>query len=1016
MNAASAPAVRAKPRILVCGMPRSMTTWAFNVLRELLSDPEGDYLWIAPGAPEEARFAQGGRTVLAKCHHFSPALAQAADVVVYSYRDVRSAAVSYHRKFGSACSRELVDNWVEAERRWLQFASISLRYEDVEREPLQAVAALRAMLGRKAPGVPLTALADAEVLARVDDTFRGLQDGRDVKYDASTMILPAHRTFQPEPEKLSPAEKAIYDRIGAEFAPWLASHRYVASSDLGQELEYRIARLLMEALPRPVVVDVGVERGSFVELALAAGAEQVHGFEPLPRHQEFLAGRYAGNPRVRIHPLALSDRAGTARFHIATDAQGRELDYHHSLEDLGDSAEVIRSRRAIDVRIAALGGLVADGTVPAKVDFLKVDTDGHDLAVLQGLGELRPAAIMAEYWDTLPESSGRNPFTLAQLCDWASANGYARMLVVRRHGRIELLQSDAPWSISGDWGNVVFLGPAFPLGKVQARLHEMGLEAYRGLRDYVAGLMAETEAKEAEIRTLDAGLREARAHLAAASEAAQASGLHAQLAEKEAVLQRLHGEIVEKEAALQRLHGEIVGKEAEIQRVHREVAARDSNVRLAAAQLTEKEAVIQQQAAQLVEARRQAEAAQREHDGLQREHQALARSAEEKEAVVRTLQRAFEHTESLLKELRDTDRNRHVAFSPEVQAALARGLEEKEAVIQELKKALDAYRAAFSFISYFTRPVSRVIPISALARLHPRNVMPRPRLGTLYQHEPQELVIPPSYRRTVALSAAPKISLVTPSFRQAAFIERTLKSVLDQQYPNLEYFVQDGGSDDGTREILERYSGRIAGWESKPDGGQSQAINLGFRRTSGEIMAWLNSDDILLPGALHCVADFFNRHPDVDVIYGHRLLIDENDRLIGRWILPAHEDNVLSWADYVPQETLFWRRRIWDKAGGTIDESFRFAMDWDLLVRFRKAGARFVRIPRFLGGFRIHPHQKTSAAITETGFKEMDRIRERALGRVPTHTEVRRAVTPYLLRHVACEIGWQIRGKLGGNR
>jgi len=240
--------------------------------------------------------------------------------------------------------------------------------------------------------------------------------------------------------------------------------------------------------------------------------------------------------------------------------------------------------------------------------------------------------------------------------------------------------------------------------------------------------------------------------------------------------------------------------------------------------------------------------------------------------------------------------------------------------------------------------------------------------------------------------------------------------VLEQNYPNLEYHVQDGGSEDGTLEIIQRHAHRLAGWESRSDSGQSQAINLGFAHTSGEIMAWLNSDDILLPGALHCVVDFFNRNPDVDVIYGHRLLIDENDKLIGRWILPAHNDKILSWADYVPQETLFWRRSIWEKVGGRIDESFRFAMDWDLLLRFRDAGARFARVPRFLGGFRIHPHQKTSAAISEIGFQEMDRLRERALGRVPTHLEVRRAVAPYLLRHLACEVGWRIRGTLGGHR
>src|SRR6202162_2378644 len=99
-------------------------------------------------------------------------------------------------------------------------------------------------------------------------------------------------------------------------------------------------------------------------------------------------------------------------------------------------------------------------------------------------------------------------------------------------------------------------------------------------------------------------------------------------------------------------------------------------------------------------------------------------------------------------------------------------------------------------------------------------------------------------------------------------------------------------------------------------------------------MAWLNSDDIMLPGALAYVATYFNQHPGIDVVYGHRILIHENDQQNGRWVMPGHNYDLLSWADYIPQETLFWRRRIWDKVGGRVDESFRFAMDWDLLVRF----------------------------------------------------------------------------------
>ena len=288
----------------------------------------------------------------------------------------------------------------------------------------------------------------------------------------------------------------------------------------------------------------------------------------------------------------------------------------------------------------------------------------------------------------------------------------------------------------------------------------------------------------------------------------------------------------------------------------------------------------------------------------------------------------------------------------------------------------------------------------------------KPRLGVLNQYPPRELRIPARYNEKFSLGVAPTISIVTPSFNQSEFIERTLTSVLDQSYPNLEYYVQDGGSTDGTIEILNRHATRLTGWESCRDNGQSQAINLGFARTSGEIMAWLNSDDILLPGALACVAEYFCRHPDVDVIYGYRILINENDQEIGRWIMPAHDGRILSWEDFIPQETIFWRRNIWERAGGHIDETFRFAMDWDLLIRLRDAGARFACLPRFLGGFRVHPRQKTSAEISNIGFEEMNLIRQRTLGRIPLRTEIKKAVRIYMLRHTVVDLAWRIKNRL----
>jgi glycosyltransferase involved in cell wall biosynthesis len=274
----------------------------------------------------------------------------------------------------------------------------------------------------------------------------------------------------------------------------------------------------------------------------------------------------------------------------------------------------------------------------------------------------------------------------------------------------------------------------------------------------------------------------------------------------------------------------------------------------------------------------------------------------------------------------------------------------------------------------------------------------RPNLGRLRQHRPRPLAVPPAYADTRASPSAPRVSVVVPSFNQGRFLRATLDSVLAQQYPHLELIVQDGGSTDESAAILKEYSGRLAHWESARDSGQAQAINLGFRHATGDILAYLNSDDLLLPGALAFVGDFFARNPDVDAVYGHRVVIDESGMEIGRWILPEHKDEILKWADFVPQETLFWRRRIWERAGASVDERFRFAVDWDLLLRFLGQGARFERLPRFLGAFRVHEAQKTSAQMAEIGVKEIQALRERTLGRTASLWEIQHATLNYLVR------------------
>lgn len=222
------------------------------------------------------------------------------------------------------------------------------------------------------------------------------------------------------------------------------------------------------------------------------------------------------------------------------------------------------------------------------------------------------------------------------------------------------------------------------------------------------------------------------------------------------------------------------------------------------------------------------------------------------------------------------------------------------------------------------------------------------------------------------MTAAPTITIVTPSFNQGKYIERTVRSVLLQRYPHLEYIVMDGGSTDGTMAVLERYRSSLAYLVSERDDGQADALARGFARSSGDIMAYLNSDDMLGPQTLAYVAWFFERHQNIDVVYSHRLAVDENDRVVWYWHLPRHSSYMMSRWDLIPQETCFWRRRIFEKSGN-IDSSFLFAMDYDLFIRFMRNG-RFHRANRFLGAFRVHDVAKTTTLMNTVGVDEIQRV------------------------------------------
>jgi len=372
----------------------------------------------------------------------------------------------------------------------------------------------------------------------------------------------------------------------------------------------------------------------------------------------------------------------------------------------------------------------------------------------------------------------------------------------------------------------------------------------------------------------------------------------------------------------------------------------------------------------------------------------------------------YQYQEAQLQELESLKeellvKNKELAFiidskntieSNELLKSTVRALEDKEKVINELSAALNAYREAYERLNSFKNRINKLIQFEGIKK--GLSNFFRPNIGNLNQHEPRAIKLSGSYFKKRGLTNTPKLSIVTPSFNQGHFIGRTIESILGQNYENLEYIIQDGGSTDNTVSVIKGYVGlHDITWESIRDNGQSHALNLGFKKSSGDVMAWVNSDDVLLPGAIETVISYLNKHPEIDVVYGNRLLIDESDLMIGRWILPGHDDEVLSFADYVPQETMFFRRSLWEASGGRIDENFRFAMDWDLILRFREVGAKFAHLPRYIGSFRIHESQKTSAQINEVGMGEMNLLRERCLGHTPDHAEITKKITPFLIKH-----------------
>lgn len=209
------------------------------------------------------------------------------------------------------------------------------------------------------------------------------------------------------------------------------------------------------------------------------------------------------------------------------------------------------------------------------------------------------------------------------------------------------------------------------------------------------------------------------------------------------------------------------------------------------------------------------------------------------------------------------------------------------------------------------------------------------------------------------LSNFPKISIITPSFNQADFIEQTIKSVLDQEYPNLEYIILDAGSTDGSVDIIRDYSDRITFWESRPDKGQADAIYRGFEKATGDVVAWINSDDYYLEGAFAAVGDFFWKNPRATWLIGNGILVDRDGRELLKLYSPRIAfNNLLFYGGAFNQPSLFMKREAFFGCGG-FERTMKFSFDLDLTLNLAKVNAPD-QIDAFLSAFRCHPASKTS--------------------------------------------------------
>lgn len=226
--------------------------------------------------------------------------------------------------------------------------------------------------------------------------------------------------------------------------------------------------------------------------------------------------------------------------------------------------------------------------------------------------------------------------------------------------------------------------------------------------------------------------------------------------------------------------------------------------------------------------------------------------------------------------------------------------------------------------------------------------------------EIKEFVSKPLFDEKVILNkdpSWPKISVITPSYNQAQFLEKTILSVLNQNYPNLEYIIIDGGSADGSAEIIKKYERYLSFWVSEKDRGQSDAINKGFRMAKGEIFAWINSDDTYLPGAIKRAVEFFKSRHNVGMVYGMAHYIDETGNIIDNYQTESFNYKRLASFNFISQPSTFFKKNVYYEVGG-LDIGLQFAFDYDLWIRMADK-FKIEYLPDFLATYRLHEESKS---------------------------------------------------------